>query len=165
MTAQFETWKSELLHVGNIVQDDDHSVPPEESERRFNRYIEMLGSLTGTEGYEYALAIMESVQAKNDYGAYQTAGRAAWRFGEDAYCRALLQELPRLVMTLPDWAGDFVVSIANGHGTAHQSTIHTFNRYLCNADPISKLLIDKFIANEEIDGWLSHCTGIMGSNA
>lgn len=98
----FEQWKSELLHVGKIVQDSNKSISPDESERLFNRYIEMLDELTGTEGYEYALAVFESVQMVDDYGAYQTAERAAWRFGEDMFCRALLQELPRFIKTLPD---------------------------------------------------------------
>jgi hypothetical protein len=81
---------------------------------------------------QYALVIVQSVQAEHDYGAYQTARRAAWRF-EQAYCAALLQELPRLINTLPDWAGDFLVGIANGAGTPHAPAITCFNTLLAAA--------------------------------
>ena len=163
--SKFEDWRSELLHVGNIVQDEDDSVAWDERETRFNRYVEMLDALQGTEGFEYALAVFESLQAENDYGAYQIAGRAAWRFGEVSYCKALVQELPRLVETLPDWAGDFLVSIANGEGTPDESTIFVFNHLLSELDAAARQKIDDFIHREEASGWLQERVGVLGSNA
>jgi hypothetical protein len=165
MPTAFELWKAELLIVGNIVQDDDSTTPPDEAQRRFQRYCAMLDALTGTEGAQYALAIVQSVQAEHDYGAYQTANRAAWRFGETAYCTALLQELPRLIATLPDWAGDFLVGIANGEGTPHASAITCFNTLLAAAPTAHRALIAAFIAQEEDDGWLDHCPGVLGAIA
>ena len=161
----FEQWKSELLHVGKIVQDSNKTISPDESERLFNRYIEMLDALTGTEGYEYALAVFESVQMVDDYGAYQTAERAAWRFGEDMFCRALLQELPRFIKTLPDWAGDFLVSIANADGTKHQSIIRIFNEQLTCLQPNTGQEIKEYIHAEEENGWLAHRKGVLRSYA
>ena len=55
--SKFEEWRAELLHVGNIVQDEDDSVGWDEREARFNRYVEMLDALQGDEGFEYALAV------------------------------------------------------------------------------------------------------------
>ena len=162
MPPSFERWKAELLIVGNIVQDDDTSTPPDEAQRRFQRYCAMLDALTGTEGAHYALAIVQSVQAGHDYGAYQTANRAAWRFGEMAYCAALLRELPRLIATLPDWAGEFLVGIANGAGTPHASAITCVNTLLAAAPPAHQALIAAFIAQEEDDGWFEHCPGVLG---
>ncbi|PJC98751.1 hypothetical protein GQ37_010410 [Janthinobacterium sp. BJB1] len=151
--------------MGNVVQDDDTVTPPEEAQRRFRRYCAMLDALTGNEGAHYALAIFQSVQAEHDYGAYQTASRAAWRFGETAYCAALLQELPRLIAILPDWAGDFLVGIANGAGTPHASAINCFNTLLAAAPPTQQALIAAFIATEEDDGWFEHCPGVLGAVA
>ena len=162
MPTAFELWKAELLIVGNIVQDDDTTTPPDEAQRRFQRYFAMLDALTGAEGAHYALAIVQSVQAGHDYGAYQTANRAAWRFGEMAYCAALLHELPRLIASLPDWAGDFLVGIANGAGTPHASAITCFNTLLADAPPAQQALIADFIAQEEDDGWFEHCPGVLG---
>ena len=163
MPTAVELWKTELLIVGNIVQDGDTAPPPDEAQRRFQRYIAMLDALAGTEGPHYALAIFQSVQAEHDYGAYQTASRAAWRFGETAYCTALLHELPRLIANLPDWAGDFLVGIANGAGTPHSPTIACFNALLAAAPPAERALIAAFIAQEEDDGWFAHCPGVLGA--
>ncbi|OEZ84734.1 hypothetical protein JAB8_41130 [Janthinobacterium sp. HH106] len=165
MPTAFELWKAELLIVGNIIQDDDTSTPSDEAQRRFQRYCAMLDALTGKEGAHYALAIVQSVQAEHDYGAYQTANRAAWRFGETAYCTALLHELPRLIATLPDWAGDFLVGIANGAGTPNASAITCFNTLLAAAPPAQQALIAAFIATEEDDGWFEHCPGVLGAAA
>ena len=162
--SKFEEWRAELLHVGNIVQDEDDSVGWDEREARFNRYVEMLDALHGTEGFEYALAVIESLQAENDYGAYQIAGHAAWRFGEVSYCKALVQELPRLIDTLPDWAGDFLVSIANGKDTPDESTIRVFNHLLSELDVDVKQKVDEFIRKEEASGWLRGRVGVLGSN-
>jgi len=165
MPTAFELWKAELLIVGNIIQDGDKHTPPDEAQRRFQRYYAMLDALSGNEGAHYALAIVQSVQAEHDYGAYQTANRAAWRFGETAYCAALLHELPRLITTLPDWAGDFLVGIANGAGTPHASAISCFNTLLAAAPPAQQALIAAFIATEEDDGWFEHCPGVLGAAA
>ena len=163
MPTPFERWNTELLIVGNIVQDGDTATPPDEAQRRFLRYCAMLDALTGTEGAHYALAIVQSVQAEHDYGAYQTARRAAWRFGATAYCAALLQELPRLIAILHDWAGEFLVAIANGAGTPHASAITCFNALLAAAPPAEQALIAAFIAAEEDDGWFAHCPGVLGA--
>ena len=161
----FEKWRNELLLVGNIIQDADESITSEESERRFNRYIEMLESLDGTEGKIYAVAVFESVQAIDDYGAYQTANRAAWQFGEQVYCESLLQELPRLIKIIPDWAGDFLVSIANGEETEHESVIRTFNKLLVSSPKEVREVILQYISAEENDGWFEHRVGVLGKNA
>ena len=161
----FKRWRAELLHVGDIVQDVDESVSWEEREARFNRYIEMLEALTGTEGPEYVLAVMESVQAENDYGAYQSAQRAAWRFGDNFLFRALIHELPRLIDALPEWAGELLVSIANAQDTPDESTIRNFNDLLSNSDVATKQKIDDFIRQEEVSGWLRGRVGVLGSNA
>lgn len=165
MTTSFDHWKTELLIVGNIVQDDDTATPRAEAERRFLRYCAMLDALTGTEGSDHALAIFQSVQAQHDYGAYQVADRAAFRFGATAYCAALLHELPRLVTTLPDWAGDFLAGIANSAGTVHAPLLACFNGLLAGAPAADRELIARFIAEEEEDGWFSHCPGVLGAGS
>ena len=163
--SDFDKWRNELLFVGNIVQDSDESVETDEAEKRFNRYIEMLESLDGTEGFNYALSIFESIQAEDDYGAYQAAGHAAWKFGEKYFCEALIHELPRLIKTLPDWAGDFMVSIANGEDTEYESTIKTFNNIVNSLPVKERLIITQFITEQEERGWFEHRVGVLGNYA
>ena len=157
----FAEWKAELLRVGNIVQDEDQSVVPAEKERRFNRYMEMLERLDGSENDQYAAAVMTSIQAHNDYGAYQAAVRALWRFGVRIYCKTLLDQLLRLIQTLPDWAGDFLGQIAN-EDTSGESAIHEFNQLLSALPADQRSLIQQFIASQESDSWLEHRVGVLG---
>ena len=164
IVSNFQDWRNQLLFTGNIVQDEDDTVSDDETESRFNTYIEMIESIDGSEGKEYALAIFESIQAVNDYGAYQTAGHAVWKFGEEVYCQTLIHELPRLIETIPDWAGEFLVSIANGEDSEYESTIHTFNKLLSASLPEVNKTINDFINNEEkSDGWLDHRVNVLGS--
>lgn len=159
---KFNEWKDELLLVGNIVQDSDESISQEEAESRFNRYIEMLDAIDGSEGEKHAKAVFASIQAVDDYGAYQTAESAVWKFGEEIFCIALLHELPRLIKDLPDWAGDFLVSIANAQDTEHKSIIHTFNNQISKLPTNKKDAILKFIQEQETEGWLEHRVGVLG---
>ena len=163
MPTSFDHWKSELLELGHIIQDHDTNTPADEAERCFHRYCAMLDALTGAEGEQYALAVLQSVQVEHDYGAYQTARHAAWRFGETSYCAALLHELPRLITTLPDWAGEFLMVIANAADTRHAPVITCFNRLLAARPEAEQRQIAAFIAQEEDDGWLSHCAGLLGN--
>ena len=143
------------------MQDEDRNVAATEKERRFNRYLEMLEHLDGSESDQYALAVVASIQAQNDYGAYQATSRALWRFGAYTYCKALLDQLPRLIKTLPDWAGDFLGQIAN-EDTSGESAIHEFNQLLSALPNDQRSLIQQFIASQESGGWLEHRVGVLG---
>ena len=157
----FSVWRDELIFLGNIAQDDDESISPDESEKRFNRYIEILDSLDGSEGFDFALAIFESIQAHYDYGAYQVALRTARRFGPEQFAKALLRELPRLIEDLPDWAGDILGEIANGPS----SYISAFNLNLSKTPTAQKSMILEFTINQEESGWLQDKVGVLGDKA
>jgi hypothetical protein len=48
--------------------------------RRWNRYVELADSVTGEEGAEGVAAIISSLKAEEDYGAYQAAHATLARF-------------------------------------------------------------------------------------
>ncbi|SFE57551.1 hypothetical protein SAMN04487819_11713 [Actinopolyspora alba] len=73
-------WKVEIVECGEIVQDEDDTVPQDEAERRWNRYVELVLSVTGDEGPEGVVAIVSSLRAEEDYGAYESAYAALQRF-------------------------------------------------------------------------------------
>jgi hypothetical protein len=129
----FAAWKEELLFTGRIVQDEDHSVDPGEKHRRFLRYVELMEQLDGSEGREALAALIQSVQMKFDYGAYQTTYRMLGRFPEQDLMHVLVQELPDLIARQPDWAGDFLVGIANGQGGKWDYQIAMFNEAVASA--------------------------------
>ena len=105
MSNDFDLWRKELLQTGGIVQDGDTSVPQEVAEKRFNRYVEMVEAVSGQEGIEAFMTLIESLQAKDDYGAYETTYRALWRFPPGVVAHGLVAALPRLIQRQPDRAG------------------------------------------------------------
>ena len=161
MKAGGESWKRELLFTGDIVQDDDDSVDWPERERRFTRYLELVEAVDGTEGAEAAAAIIQSFQAKNDYGAYQTAHRVLGRFPTDVFMTAFIQELPALIKRQPDWAGELLCAMANGVGTQFEPEIADFRAHLNRATEEIRGPINQYIVQQEQTGWLSHRRGVL----
>jgi hypothetical protein len=154
----------ELMFTGQIVQDSDKSVDWPEREDRFNRYIELLESIKGNEGLDVARTIIKSMQAEQDYGAYQTTQRILGRFPDAIYTKALVIETPFLIKNKSDWAGELLCGLANSVGTENEDSIDLFNNYLKVADPESKTIIVEYIKEEEKDGWLEHRVGVLGWN-
>ncbi len=151
----------ELLFTGNIVQDSDDSVPWPEREDRFNRYIELLDSIRGDEGIEIAQAIIKSMQAKDDYGAYQTTQSTLGRFPNTLYLQAMIIELPRLINNNPDWAGELLCSLANSINTKYENDIALFKELLVQTEVGVSSVIHNYIKQQEQDGWLEHRVGVL----
>lgn len=60
----------------------------------------------------------------------------------------------------------FLVGIANGEYSAHASAITCFNTLLAGRADWWRIGADAaFIAQEEDDGWLDHCPGVLGAIA
>ena len=157
----FDAWRTELLLVGNIVQDEDDSVPWPDREARFNRYVAMVDAVSGEEGVATAAALIQSVQARHDYGAYQATHHALGRFPSDVYVAALLQELPALIQRSRDWAGELLCGLANSVGTRFASQIGEFRRQLDAAPSKIRETVVRFIKSEEEAGWLRHRRGVL----
>ncbi len=164
MTEAFAQWKSELLFTGNIVQDSDDTVSDAHRQQRFIRYTDLLEAIDGTEGIEAARAIIQSMQAKDDYGAYQTTQRALGRFPSAIYLQAVICELPALIDRQRDWAGELLCGLANSVGTKWEPDIKGFNDLLGAAPQAVQRVIKGFISREETDGWLDHRVGVLGSS-
>jgi hypothetical protein len=162
-TADFDAWRAELLSTGAIVQDADESVLWPERERRFNRYLELLEAVAGTEGLEAACTLIQSMQAREDYGAYQSTQRVLGRFPSVIYVAALIRELPSLISRQPDWAGELACSLANSVGTPSEPDISEFRRQLAGAERDQRTPIRRFLEQQERDGWLSHRPGVLSN--
>jgi hypothetical protein len=154
MTVDFETWRRELLHTGDIVQDGDKSVPQPERERRFNRYIEMLEAVSGQEGIETYIAILDSLQAKQDYGAYQRTYGTLRRFPPSVAGQSLVAALPRLIKRQPNCAGDILSQLARSPHQESLAVLSAFKSALAAASADAQKAIMDFVIREESDGWL-----------
>lgn len=149
----FPRWREELLRVGRITQDDDDQTPEKQRVRDFELYVELVDALDGSEGIDAVAALFESLQVKDDYGAYQGTRNAVFRFPEEQYAIALVRELPRLISTQPDWAGDFLGQLAmlNPDG---RRRIATFNDEVARSPETIRSIIVDFVRGQESDGWL-----------
>ncbi len=155
------SYSKELVFTGNIIQDSDNSIDPDESERRFNRYIELLDSIEGKEGVEVAKLVIRSMRAKDDYGAYQTSQRALFRFPPEVSAQAIVDELPDLIDKNTEWAGEILCGLANEIENDETPYISAFSVAISRANQSVIEKIMEYIKNEEIDGWLSHRVGVL----
>jgi hypothetical protein len=154
MSSDFDLWRKELLLAGDIVPDEDTSVPQEEKEKRFNRYTQMVGAVRGQEGVETFIALVESLQAKDDYGAYQTTYGALGRFPPNVAATGLIASLPRLVEYQPDKAGDLLAQLADATSDKERAALTAFRDALGSAPAHAQKTIMDFIIREEDNGWL-----------
>ena len=153
----------ELIATGNIVQDSDKSVPWPERENQFNRYIELLDSIVGDEGLPVAKALIQSMQARDDYGAYQSTQSALGRFPGIEYIEALVIELPNMIQRKSEWAGELLCGLANSVNTEHERNIPLFVTEVRKSPAKSKSIIIQYIKQQEKTGWLEHRKGVLSN--
>jgi hypothetical protein len=161
-TNDFPRWRAELLRVGRIVQDDDHQTPEEERVRDFHRYLELVDGLDGSEGVDAIAALFESIQVPHDYGAYQAANHAIWRFPADQFAVAFVSQLPRLIESQPEWASEFMWGLA-GSAPSLFDYITAFNEQLARSPENIRSVIADFIRGQA-PGWPvdDRCKGRLG---
>jgi hypothetical protein len=161
--ASLPEWETELVACGRIVQDGDTSVPGDEPARRFNRYIELVDAVDGSEGIDAAQALVRSIQAVHDYGAYQrTIGKLVFEFPANLVAESIIVELPRLIRELPDWAGELVNMLVQAQGRSAQ-LVHAFNAALTRSSESEYSCITAFIREQEREGWLEHKPGLLAT--
>jgi hypothetical protein len=161
MAFDLIAWKEELLFTGRIVQDGDSSVTPEEAHRRFLRYVELVEQLDGSEGSDVIAALFQSIQMKDDYGAYQTMYRIMARFPDQQFIDKLVAELPSLIKRQSDWAGDFLVGLANGKNTKWDYLIGMFNDAVAKASSEIRRPIVEYVRSQEPSGWFRKRVGVL----
>jgi hypothetical protein len=157
--GDYRSWRRELLRTGRIVQDGDESVRPEVRQARFHRYLELVERVEGGEGPEVFQSLIDSMQVRHDYGAYQRTLGALDRFPRTQFVEYLVAALPGLIRRQPQWAGDLLccfVCLRAATGYVWQ-----FNRCLARSSPARRAAIRRFIRAEEADGWLQEHRGVL----
>jgi hypothetical protein len=97
MIADISEWRTELIDLGDIIQEDDTSVSAEVAKERFNRYTQLVGMVEGTEGVLVVEALIASMRALNDYGAYQSTHGALALFPVADLVKGAALAIPALV--------------------------------------------------------------------
>ncbi|MFJ5877424.1 hypothetical protein ACIQD1_22235 [Streptomyces sp. NPDC093088] len=144
-------WKVEIIECGDLVQDDDEVTPPDEAERRWNRYVELADSVTGNEGPAGVAAIIGSLKAEEDYGAYQAAHAALARFPHsDLGVGAALAA--RELLSIPKGGSGNVLLILTRSGPV---AVNSFNEAVGVADAGVRSALRELVEFHESEEWLS----------
>jgi hypothetical protein len=147
---QAADWCKELLSNSKLVQDDDDSTSPEEAERRFNRYVQLVNMVNGKETQEVFQALIDSVRVPEDYGAYEAVHNAIWKFPPDTFAEYFVAALPKFIrrMAKYDQVARFLYPLT---GPGRRKYLPAFVSALGSAPPADRKMILGFIKkNEEL---------------
>ncbi|MGX1911916.1 hypothetical protein ACWIID_24080 [Streptomyces phaeochromogenes] len=144
-------WKVEIVECGDLVQDDDEVTHPDEAERRWNRYVELADSVAGSEGPTAVAAIVSSLRAEEDYGAYQAAHAALNRFPHSDLGKGVALAARDLVAIPKDGSGNVLLILAQ----ASSAAVTTFNEAMRAADADVQREMSELVEFHESEEWLS----------
>ncbi|WP_405660386.1 hypothetical protein [Streptomyces sp. RK9] len=144
-------WKVEIVECGDLVQDDDEVTPPGEAERRWNRYVELADSVTGSEGPSGVAAIVSSLKAEEDYGAYQAAHAALGRFPHSDLGQGVAEASKGLISIPQDQSGNVLLILTRSGPAA----VHAFNEAIQTVDPDVRVSVRELVEFHESEEWLS----------
>ncbi|MEV2189829.1 hypothetical protein AB0I02_02345 [Streptomyces phaeochromogenes] len=144
-------WKVEIVECGDLVQDDDEVTPPDEAERRWNRYVELADSVTGSEGPDGVAAIVSSLKAEEDYGAYQAAHAALSRFPHPDLGKGAALAARGLVSIPKDGSGNVLLILAR----ASSGAVNSFNEAMRAVDTDVQREMRELVEFHESEEWLS----------
>ncbi|MFE3267106.1 hypothetical protein [Streptomyces sp. NPDC059215] len=144
-------WKVEIVECGDLVQDGDEATPPDEAERRWNRYVELADSVAGNEGPAGVAAIVSSLRAEEDYGAYQAAHAALRRFPSSDLGRGVANAAKQ-ILSIPSDGSGIVLLLVTQAGPA---AVNAFNDAIQAEDPNDRVSIQELVEFHESEEWLS----------
>lgn len=146
-----EDWKVEIVECGDLVQDDDTVAPPGEAERRWNRYVELADSVTGDEGPGGVAAIVASLKAEDDYGAYQASHAALARFPHADLGKGMALAAEDLLVIPKDASGNALLILARTGPLA----VDAFAEAIGRADSTVRGNIRNLVEFHESEEWLT----------
>ncbi|MEU7179279.1 MULTISPECIES: hypothetical protein [Streptomyces] len=146
-----KAWEEEIIECGDLVQDDDESVPPEEAERRWNRYVELADAVTGAEGAGGVAALVSSLTAVEDYGAHQAVHDALSRFPATDLGSGVVRAGAKL-LEIPENNGGNVLLLLCRSG---EDSVTAFNNAALAIDADTKAALLGLIEHHESEEWLS----------
>ncbi|MFD6093047.1 hypothetical protein ACFWGN_13080 [Oerskovia sp. NPDC060338] len=144
-------WRIGIAECGDLVQDDDEVASPGEAERRWNRYVELADSVTGDEGPAGVAAIVSSLKADEDYGAYQAAHAALDRFPQADLGLGVADAAKELLSIPRDNSGNVLLILVRAGSVA----VGAFNEAIRSIDPEVRLAIRELVEYHESEEWLA----------
>ena len=147
----FGTWRRELLAI-DLVPHDDDSVPQEEADRRWARFVELADLVDGSEGTDVASTLVAALRAEEDYGAHQAVYSALERLEPQALTLGVVAAAVDLV-TIPWENSGAVLQLATLVATPDDLT--AFGTALDRLDPRLRSELIALITQHEQGEWLA----------
>ncbi|SFT75472.1 hypothetical protein SAMN04487904_107162 [Actinopolyspora lacussalsi subsp. righensis] len=144
-------WKIEIVECGEIVQDEDETVPQDEAERQWNRYVELADSVSGDEGSEAVVPIVSSLKVRYDYGAYQAAYGALERFPPADLGKGVAWAAEELTRIPYDQSGVVLVTVARSPAGA----VEAFNEAVKSVPGDVRSRLRDVVDFHESNEWLA----------
>jgi len=103
---------------------------------------------SGQRGIEAFIAVLDSLQAKQDYGAYQRTYGILRRFPPSVAAQGLGAAIARLIERQPDCAGDILSQLADHHTKRNLAVLSAFKSALAAASADAQKAIMDFVIRE-----------------
>jgi hypothetical protein len=159
---QLSEWRAELIICGDIVQDEDNTVPQKVAEERFNRYIEMLESVEGNEGEGVFNAIIDSITPREDYGSFERVLGTLNKFSSVDRGQYLARSIVKLIKKSREKAINLLFNALWEEG----EDLKAFNGAWSNlAEGDIELLLEFVVENEKPGEYLDEMKGKLRPTA
>ncbi|MBE2320765.1 hypothetical protein DVA67_032700 [Solirubrobacter sp. CPCC 204708] len=113
--------------------------------------IEMLEMLRGDEDDRFFHAVLETLIDQEDYGAYETVHQTLLRVDDDRRGRLIAEAISGVLERTETRAGDVLGQLAHGS----EDAVQAFNAAAALLPAHEKQRLERFIAEQKADGWLS----------
>lgn len=163
MIADKEKWISELMDSCEFNPDFGSLNLIKDAESKFDKYISLLEMIDGNEGPEIVRALINSIRASNDSGAYQATIHALSKFFKPGYAISFIDSIAKLTFKRPDLASDLLLLIADFKTEEHRLFVNEFNTQLKFTHSSSTSHVISFIKVEEKKSLLSDFSGVLAN--
>lgn len=150
--GDFEAWRRELLSTADLVQYGDTSVPDDEAERRWERYVALADMVDGTEGPTAVHALIMSLRAEEGYGAHEAVYGALERFPSQDLVSGTAMAVTDLLNLPRDHSGQ-VLQLVTLMDSAKD--LRNFGVAFDRLEPEVRAALALLIAHHEAEEWLA----------
>jgi hypothetical protein len=148
----FEAWRAELFEAGDLPQDvPDDPEAEEEAEEQADRYRELVKDVTGREDVDVVIALIASMRAEEDEGAYDDTIETLEIFPDLVLGRGAGLAWETLLSIPKKFSGEVLYECC--HRGAE--SIGAFNEIYASLQPEAQRLLGALINHHETSTWLS----------
>jgi len=154
ITIELKDWCRKLIECGDFSEKHSDEV----SQKRIERYWELIDMVDGSEGQEVFNAILSSIQDEGMTEAYESTYNALWKFPPMKFAEYFIEALPTFLDRNPEEAGRFLLGLI---GWAVDEYLPHFNDKLATIPVDAQSKIMEFVKREENGGWFDSGKGLI----